>query len=245
MIIEGIMIEDVKKQVKDLLTTFKGHSFDHVERVYKTAIQIANKEGADEQIVALAALLHDTDDYKFVGIEDAKKLLNAKSIMQKMNLDFKTQSKVCEIILSLGYSNRLKGIYPTSLEGQIVSDADMLDAMGAMAIVRTLEYGLSKKAPIFQKDIFPKSDITPDEYQQKAEKEDIIIHHFFDKLLKLKYLLFTKTAQQLGEDKHQFMIDFLILFFKENNQEKWITYLEDYLKTLSIKYNQQEIKSNN
>lgn len=224
------MIELVKKDVFNLMETASGHAFDHIERVYKMALFLAEQEGGDKDVIALASLLHDADDYKFVGKEKSSLLLNAKSIMQKVGIAIHTQQQVCDIIGSMGYSNRLKGIYPQSLEGKIVSDADMLDAMGAMAIVRTMEYGLSRGAPLFDRGYFPEASLDAQKYQQMAQENPPIINHFFDKLLKLKHLLFTKTAQAEGAKRHQFMIDFLVAFFKENQEPDWQAYLETYLK---------------
>lgn len=226
------MTEDILFDVKKVLKSFSGHSFDHVERVLKTALYIADKEGADidKEVVKLAALLHDTDDYKFVGIEAAKKLTNARLIMQKYHTPSAVVTKVCDIISTMGYSNRMQGIYPVSKEGQIVSDADMLDAMGSMAVVRTLEYAFAKKSKIFDKKMFPTHQITAEAYQKKADGTDTVINHFFDKLLKLKGLLLTDTAKILAQPRHQLMIDFLISFFNENEASDWLDYLKNYLE---------------
>ena len=227
---EHVMIEQIKKDVEAFMNSKAGHGFDHVERVYQKALDIQAYEGGDKTIIALASLLHDTDDYKFAGLEQSKNLMNAKEIMKKAFVPLDIQERVCEIILNMGYSNRLKGIMPKTKEGQIVSDADMLDAMGALAIVRTLEYGISKGALVFDKDNFPNKELTPTQYQQMAKTKEPCINHFFDKLLKLKGLLFTPQAQKEGEERHKMMVDFLFAFFKENNQPKWISYLEGYLK---------------
>lgn len=223
------MIEKIKRDVKLYMNAKAGHGFDHVERVYQKALELQSYEGGDKTIIAYASLLHDVDDYKFVGFEQSKKLTTARKIMKNAFVSQDIQEQVCQIILNMGYSNRLKGIYPTTKEGQIVSDADMLDAMGALAVVRTLEYGISKGAPIFNKECFPNKELTSDKYQQMAEGKEPCINHFFDKLLKLKGLLFTAQAKREGDLRHQLMVDFLYAFFKENNTPEWIDYLESYL----------------
>ena len=226
------MINLIQQEVKKLMEQAPGHGFDHVERVYHIAMQLAKKEQADEEIVMLAALLHDVDDYKFVGIENSKKLLNAKKIMQKADVAPYKQELVCDIILNMGYSNVLKGIRPITKEGAVVSDADMLDAMGAVAIVRTIEYASSKNGKIFDPSVFPLSNLSANEYQKMSAGQAPAINHFFDKLLKLKGLVITSAAQEEAEKRHQFMISFLREFFSELNQDNWIQFLESYLKDL-------------
>lgn len=226
------MYTQIKKEVEKLLSTASGHGLDHVERVCQTALWLAKKENVDEETVMLAALLHDVDDYKFVGIEQAKNLLNAKKIMQKAGISAVKQEIVCDIILNMGYSKALKGIRPKTKEGAIVSDADMLDAMGAVAVVRTLEYALLKGGFVFDKDIFPETKVSFESYQKKATIQEPAINHFFDKLLKLNGLIITESAKKEAQKRHDFMVAFLKEFFLEQNQKEWLDYLELYLNRL-------------
>ena len=76
------MLEQVKNMALELMGKDKsGHGSDHVLKVYNLALKFADIENADKNIVSLAALLHDVDDYKLVGKENADKLLKLKSIM--------------------------------------------------------------------------------------------------------------------------------------------------------------------
>ena len=76
------MIEKVKKQVYELLNKDNsGHGNDHIDRVLELSLKFAQKETANKDVVALIALLHDVDDYKLFGEENAENLTNAKSIM--------------------------------------------------------------------------------------------------------------------------------------------------------------------
>lgn len=228
------MFEDIAREVK-LLMNFDndGHGFDHVKRVCKTAVKLAEKENAKIEIVKLAALLHDADDYKLFGAENAEKLTNACKIMAKYNIVEDTQREVCQIIKSMGYSKALKGIRPQSLEGKIVSDADMLDAIGANSVVRTLAYTLTKGSKIiFDAEIFPDSDLSSENYTQKQRSRDGFINHFFDKLLRLRGMLFTQSAKEEAVRRHEFMLEFLKQFFIENDVPQWLDYLDWYEKKL-------------
>lgn len=227
------ILKKVKNDVRVLMSRDNsGHGFDHVERVYRIAVKMAEEESANMEIVALAALLHDTDDYKLFGEESAQNLTNAKKIMRQNNVGEETSSRVCEIIRTMGYSKALKGIRPQTLEGQIVSDADMLEAIGAMGLVRCLAYALDKchsgTNQIFDEKIWPEINLSGEEYKKPNRVSDNFVNHFFEKMLKLKTMMFTKSGRKEAEIRHRFMVDFLYEFFRENNAGEWIEYLKNF-----------------
>jgi len=229
------MIKDVKTKVDQLMANnIDGHGSDHVERVYDLTLKFAKQENANQEVVALAALLHDVDDYKFVGVENASKLTNAKLIMNKLTINEETQLQVLDIIGNMGYSNYLKGIRPNTLEGHIVSDADMCDAIGASGIIRAVLYAVSEKGNgrIFEKEVFPNIDITAKEYNTNVSTHDTdgVINHFFEKLLKLKNLMLTESGKEEAINRHQIMVDFLEQFFIEENVPEWQELLDNYNK---------------
>lgn len=229
------MIDDIKNEVRRLMFgNNDGHGFDHIERVYDLSAKLASEEPVDKRIVGLAALLHDVDDYKLFGDDNAEKLTNARRIMENGGVDAETAAKVCDIISNMGYAKALKGVRPQTLEGQIVSDADMLDAIGANGIVRTLAYALERcrsgNNQIFDKNIWPESSLTAEEYKKPNRISDNFINHFFEKLLKLKEMMFTSSGRREAEIRHGFMIGFLEEFFRENNCLEWMEYLENYQK---------------
>lgn len=226
------MLENIKNEVKILMANNNdGHGFEHIERVYNLAIDFAQKEQADVTIVALAALLHDADDYKLFGQECADNLTNARKIMVANNVDNDMQEKVCDIINNMGYSKSLKGIRPKTLEGKIVSDADMLDAIGALGTIRCLAFALSRcDGKVFDAEIFPDLNLTQEEYKKPNRKSDNFINHFFEKLLNLKSMMFTASAKAEAKLRHDFMVSFLIAFFNEQGLKNWVEYLENYEK---------------
>lgn len=221
------LLED---RVRNLLTQDKtGHGFEHVERVCKTALDLAKQENADAEIVVLAALLHDTDDYKLFGQACADNLTNARAIMAEAGVTAEKQAQVCEIIRNMGYSKALQGIRPQTLEGKIVSDADMLDAIGALGTIRCLTYALARcETPIFNPDVWPEVNIGAREYKKPNRRSDNFINHFFEKLLKLKYMMMTDAGREKAAARHRFMVLFLRQFFEEQGCQEWIDYLERY-----------------
>lgn len=223
------MIEKVKKQVSELLNQDNsGHGMEHINRVLELSLKFAEKENANKDIVSLIALLHDVDDYKLFGMDNAENLTNAKKIMRDCNVDKSTQEQVCFALNNIGYSKRLKGCCPTTLEGKIVSDADMCDILGANGILRVYTYSLKNGKPFFNKDLFPIEDMTPEKYTRRCA--DSSVCHIFEKILKLKSLMLTKSGKEEAIDRHKFTVNFLYQLFKEDNAPEWIKYLDNYLK---------------
>ena len=228
-----MITENVLVDVRHLLNGDKsGHGADHVERVYALAMKLSEGENVNKEIVALAALLHDVDDYKLFGEEHAKNLTNAKKIMQQNGVDAQISAQVCDIIANMGYSKCLQGIRPKTKEGAIVSDADMLEAIGAVGTVRCLAYALDKchsgTDQIFDRNICPEVNLSAEEYKKFNRKSDNFINHFFEKMLKIKALMMTEAGKQEAQIRHKFMLDFLYEFFRENDCPEWTEYLKNF-----------------
>lgn len=222
------MVEKVKQEVIKLLNNDNsGHGIDHINRVLTLSLEFAEKEKANKEIVSLIALLHDVDDYKLFGMENAKDLTNAKKIMNDCAIDMSIQDEVCLAIRNIGYSKRLKGYSPTTLEGKIVSDADMCDALGANGILRTYTYSMKNGRPFFDRNIFPDEDMNVEKYMRKNDASSVC--HIFKKILKLKDLMLTNSGKEESKNRHQIVVDFLYHLFDEENAPEWVDYLNIYL----------------
>ena len=222
-------IEKVKNEVAKLLEwDNSGHGLEHINRVLDLSLKFAEKENANKYIVSLIALLHDADDYKLFGRENAEKLTNAKIIMDDCNVDKAIQEQVCDAINNIGYSKRLKGHSPTTLEGKIVSDVDMCDALGANGILRVYTYSMKNGKPFFDRNIFPIEDMNAEKYTRKCA--DSSVCHIFEKILKLKDLMLTDSGKEESKNRHQIVVDFLYHLFNEEIAPEWIEYLNNYLK---------------
>lgn len=223
------MIDNVKQEVIKLLDKDNsGHGMNHINRVLDLSLKFAEKENANAQVVALIALLHDVDDYKLFGMENAEKLINARRIMDNCNVDKDIQEQVCDALNNIGYSKRLKGHCPTTLEGKIVSDADMCDALGANGILRVYTYSMKNGKPFFDRNIFPIEDMNAEKYTRKCA--DSSVCHIFEKILKLKDLMLTDSGKEESKNRHQIVVDFLYHLFNEENALEWTEYLNNYLK---------------
>ena len=225
------MINEVKKQVYDLLNSDNsGHGFDHIDRVLKLSLDFAEKEKANKEVVTLIALLHDVDDYKLFGAEHAKNLTNAKNIMNKANVPVEIQAQVLSSLECIGYSKLLKGFRPLSIEGKIVSDADMCDALGINGILRVYKYSMKNGKPFFDKDIFPIENISANKYAGRCA--DSSVCHIFEKILKLKDLMMTESGKKEAQERHQIVVDVLYHLFEEENAPEWTEYLNNYLRRI-------------
>lgn len=222
------MIEKLRSEVTKLLDSdSSGHGMDHVNRVTELATSFAQKEKADKEEVILIAMLHDVDDYKLFGIESQKNLTNAKKIMKNIGIDEERQKRVCDQLSTIGYSKYLQGLRPTTLEGKIVSDADMCDALGATGILRVFQFGLKINRPFFKKDSFPKKETTFEEHLIPA---DSTVNFIFEVLFKYQDIMETNSGKKEAIVRNKIMIDFLYSYFKEVNANEWIKYMDDYLQ---------------
>jgi uncharacterized protein len=190
-----------------------GHDWHHLERVRRLSLYIAKQEGlTDLHSIELAALLHDVSDEKLNDNRESgqKKLEN---ILLLLDLTDKEKEKIQAVIASVSFKGGNETAI-TEIEAKVVRDADRLDAIGAIGIARTFAYGGSKGNPLFNPELRVRENMTIEEYRNG---ETSTIHHFYEKLLKLKNLMCTETGRKLAEERHAFMENFLQQFFKEWN----------------------------
>ena len=161
-------------------------------------------------------------------MEYAENLTNAKRIMTNCNINDEVQNQVCSELKCIGYSKLLKGFRPKTIEGQIVSDADMCDALGANGILRVYTYCLKKGKPFFDRNIFPIENINADTYTRRCA--DSSVCHMFEKILKLKDLMLTYSGKEEAKKRHNIVVEFLYHLFDEENAREWTIYLDNYLK---------------
>lgn len=186
-----------------------GHDWWHINRVRNMAINIAKKEGGKVFIVEMAALLHDLDDWKLAKNNKTSK---TKEWLKNINLDKKEANKIIETISQVSFKGAGVETKATSIEAQIVQDADRLDAIGAIGIARTFAYGGNKGRLIYNPEIKPALHKNFEEYKKTTAPT---INHFYEKLLLLKDRLNTQKAKEIADKRHTFMENFLMQFFDE------------------------------
>jgi uncharacterized protein len=189
-----------------------GHDWFHIERVYKNALLIAESEKCDMEIVQLGALLHDIADSKFHNGDESIGPKTARAFLESEKVEPTIIDHVIAIIENISFKGGKVERQFSSIELDIVQDADRLDAIGAIGIARTFNYGGYKNRALYNPEIAPNLSMTKDEYKNN---EAPTINHFYEKLLLLKDKMNTQTGKQIAQDRHRYMEDFLEQFYAE------------------------------
>ncbi len=191
-----------------------GHDWFHIERVWKLSKKIAETENCNLEVVELSALLHDIADPKFHGGNETLALKISQDFLENQNVSNAIIEQVLFIIQNISFKNRGEAPKDLPIELKIVQDADRLDAMGAIGIARTFNFGGFKNNLMYHPEIPPKLNMTKEEYKKN---EGTTINHFYEKLLLLKDLMNTEKGKELAQERHDFMQKFLDEFYKEWN----------------------------
>lgn len=215
---KNILIENTIEFVKRQLQNAEGgHDWFHIERVYKNSLLIAKEENCDLLIVQLGALLHDIADSKFHNGDENVGSKTARTFLENQKVEENIIQHVIDIIENISFKGGNFNKKFTSIELEIVQDADRLDAIGAIGIARTFNYGGFKNRAIYDPNIAPNLAMTKEEYKNS---ENPTLNHFYEKLLLLKDKMNTKTGKKLAEKRHKFMQLFLEEFYAEWNGGK-------------------------
>ena len=204
--------------VKETLKNAEGgHDWFHIERVFKNAILISKNEVCDTTIVQLGALLHDIADSKFHDGDETLGPRIAREFLESQNVTEETIIHVVNIIENISYKGGNFEQKFTSVELDVVQDADRLDAIGAIGIARTFNYGGFKNRTLYDPEIAPNSGMTKEEYKNNNSPT---LNHFYEKLLLLKDKMNTQTGMQIAQERHRYMEEFLAQFYAEWEGEK-------------------------
>lgn len=194
-----------------------GHDWFHIERVFKNAVLISKNEVCDTTIVKLGALLHDVADSKFHDGDETVGPRIAREFLESENVDEEIIAHVVNIIENISYKGGNFEKKFSSIELDVVQDADRLDAIGAIGIARTFNYGGFKNRALYDPNIAPNSSMTKEEYKKN---DSPTLNHFYEKLLLLKDKMNTQTGKQIAQERHRYMEGFLAQFYAEWEGEK-------------------------
>lgn len=181
------------------------HDLFHLDRVARNARHIAEREGADADVVEAAAFVHDLDR---TGEKDP--LAAARAHVAAVGAPDAFMARVLEVVeRHKDKSFAPGGVRARSLEAAVLSDADKLEAIGAIGIARAFSFGGLKQRPLW--DGTPTT--TPDVYVSGAT--GTTVQHFYDKLLRLQGDFVTSTARAMAKERHEVLASFLAAFFAE------------------------------
>lgn len=214
---EDILIQNTIAFVKEALADAEGgHDWWHIYRVWQLSKHIAASEQADLLVIELGALLHDIADSKFHGGDEELGPQKAREFLRTLGVDEQVITHVDNIITNISFKGGNQVQKFKSLELDIVQDADRLDALGAIGIARTFNYGGFKNREMYNPEIKPNLNMTKEEYKQSTAPT---LNHFYEKLLLLKDRMNTNTGKLMAGQRHRFMEQYLDEFYKEWNGE--------------------------
>jgi len=209
--------KDIIKQtiafVKAVLADAEGgHDWWHIYRVWKSAKQIAQSEEVDLFVVELGALLHDIADSKFHDGDETVGPRKAREFLESLQVDESTIMHIENIIVNISFKGGNQDQKFRSDELDVIQDADRLDALGAIGIARTFNYGGHKNREIYNPEIKPNLNMTKEEYKSSDAPT---LNHFYEKLLLLKDRMNTESGKRMAEQRHEFMKGYLYQFYQE------------------------------
>ncbi|OLE70116.1 hypothetical protein AUF78_07795 [archaeon 13_1_20CM_2_51_12] len=197
------------------------HGRSHIERVLRTALEIGNREGADLEIIEISAILHDifASKEKHFGVEGFRHEIEAskeaRNILKTLGLADKTVDAVCHCIES--HRKRTGKIQPQTIEAKCLFDADKLDCVGAVGIVRSAFMALDHGQEFYKQE-----DI--DDYERRNIRPDGTIIDYAQHSSNLEYELslkevakrmYTETGRKLAKERSSFMDEFYSRLGKE------------------------------
>lgn len=210
---QEVIIQRTIEYVKGVLAKAEGgHDWWHIHRVWKNAKNIAKNEKVDLLIVELGALLHDIADSKFHNGDEKVGPRMAGFFLSSLNIKDEIISHVENIISNISFKGGSSVQDFKSPELNIVQDADRLDAMGAIGIARTFNYGGFRNREIYNPDIKPNKNMTKEQYKNSNNPS---INHFYEKLLLLKERMNTKKGREMAKHRHEYMKKYLDEFYSE------------------------------
>jgi len=197
------VIKKVELTMKEYMKDNDGsHDFEHVERVRKISQLIATsiEYKDDDNMLDLLALLHDYEDHKYKKIDNISFKDLEEFLLHECELELTKVEKIIQYIPLISYSKNMKHITSSNdilpqvdIIVQIVSDADKIDALGAIGIARCFAYtGYTKQS------------------LQKG------IDHFEEKLFKLQYCMYTELGKQMAKSSTDIMKEFVNNYYKSS-----------------------------
>lgn len=181
-------------------------------------------------VVELSALLHDIADFKYTGSDSANHD-EAQKVLNLVKCPLEIANRVLTIVDRVSYRKEMgdPGYFQRLLSNSheesqrslatelaIVQDADRMDAIGAIGVARCFSYGAVRGHPFYSLNSPPNQSMSKEEYdKQTTGNLGNPIHHFYEKLFHIKDKMKTTSGQNVANQRHEFMLQFIRQFEKE------------------------------
>jgi uncharacterized protein len=203
-LIEGLDCKDMLAEIEPLyLGADPAHDLSHIVRVCSNARKIGEREGANMQVLMLAAMLHDAGSQP-KGADEPQQSVSessraAEDFMKKKGVP---EDVIDQVLYAIDVHRFSKGICPTTLEARILQDSDRLDAIGAIGIARVFLTGGSLGRELYH---------PLDPFCRTREPDDLKwnLDHFFAKLLRLEVGMHTETAKDMAAKRAEVLRRYL------------------------------------
>ena len=186
------------------------HDWEHTRRVCNLSLHIGRIEGADLEVVQIAAYLHDIGRSKEGtakgGLCHAEKGAKMAEVVLK---EYPMSDEGRQNIIHCIRTHRFRGRHrPATLEAKVLFDADKLDAIGAVGIARAYLFAGELGAKLHNPDVRP-------EETQPYTREDTGYREYYLKLSKIRERMLTEEGRRMAEDRDRFMRAFFERFLSE------------------------------
>ena len=192
-----------------------GHDFAHLRRTLNYGLYLWEREGGDAEVIATACLVHDV--HRILTAREGRFVHPRESLDEVRGLigDLQLSEKQIQHVLYAvehheQYAFGKEKVTVKDIESKIVQDADNLDAIGAIAVIRSFRYGSAHKMP----DYLPEEPFYFSEYGEDTNDKSTI-HHLYNKSLRLGKFLNTVSARKLARKKTKVLKDFIELYVQE------------------------------
>ena len=211
-----LMIEKLQQKLENGFKGDKtGHDFGHLKRVLKYGFYLWEQEGGDIEVIAVSCLVHDV--HRLMGARENKfihpreSLNEVNEIISDLGL---TDEQVKHFLYAVEHHEQYafgkEKVTVKDIESKIVQDADNLDAIGSIAIIRSFRYGTAHGMP----DYLPEKPFYFSDYGEDVNDASTI-HHLYNKSLRLGKYLNTASARKLARKKTKIVKDFIELYVQE------------------------------
>ena len=183
------------------------HGFGHIQRVYALCQQIGQAEDADMGILLSAALLHDAQgSHPGQNTRDDHHLRSAEFAGQALAEKHWPEERILAVQHCIRAHRYRKEERPATLEAKILFDADKLDVLGAIGVVRALAYALQTNQPFFAEP----SEFFLETMRKLPGEAHSAYHEYLFKLQHISSKLFTVSARRIAMQRQRFLDAFFM-----------------------------------